>query len=86
MNLRKISLYGSVKERFIQQIYRQSPLVHFLEIILLLAHADCSYFYNPGKNTDGDYLLIKLVSAVLTAISIPLMALVDWSKTTLNNV
>jgi hypothetical protein len=30
MNLREISLYGSVKERFIQSIYRQSPLVHFL--------------------------------------------------------
>jgi hypothetical protein len=31
MNLRKISLYGSVKERFIQYIYRQSPLVNTAE-------------------------------------------------------
>jgi hypothetical protein len=30
MNLRKLSLYGSVKERFIQKIYRESPSVHFL--------------------------------------------------------
>jgi hypothetical protein len=46
MNLRKISLYCSIKERFILFIINLPTVTFglFSCIILLLAHVDCNYF------------------------------------------